>query len=188
MSEFPLDPQLAKMLVAAPDFRCSNEILSIAAMLSVPNVFLRPREAAKAADDAKAKFTHIDGDHLTLLNVYHAFKSNGEDGKWAYDNFLNVRALKSADSVRSQLVRVWVCGGAQWRKELLGGDERNWVTFGVTIMLQAGHATCYTLLAVPPSFNISFLPHMTPTSNLPHPSRAGAHMHAYERAAGVHAL
>ena len=33
-------------------------------MLSVPNVFLRPREAARAADEAKAKFIHIDGEHL----------------------------------------------------------------------------------------------------------------------------
>ncbi len=57
-------------------------------------------------DEAKAKFTHIDGDHLTLLNVYHAFKSHNEDPKWCYDNFLNSRALKSADSVRTQLVRV----------------------------------------------------------------------------------
>lgn len=40
---------------------CSNEVISIAAMLSVPNVFLRPREAAKRADEAKSKFTHIDG-------------------------------------------------------------------------------------------------------------------------------
>lgn len=31
-------------------------------MLSSPNVFLRPREAAKAADEAKARFTHIDGE------------------------------------------------------------------------------------------------------------------------------
>jgi hypothetical protein len=31
-------------------------------MLSVPNVFMRPREAAKAADEAKARFAHIDGD------------------------------------------------------------------------------------------------------------------------------
>jgi pre-mRNA-splicing factor ATP-dependent RNA helicase DHX15/PRP43 len=50
------------------------------------------------------RFTHIDGDHLTLLNVYHAFKSNNEDAKWCYDNFLNLRSLKSADSVRTQLV------------------------------------------------------------------------------------
>ena len=40
--------------------------------------FLRPREAQKAADEAKARFGHIDGDHLTLLNVYHAYKQNSK--------------------------------------------------------------------------------------------------------------
>ena len=44
------------------------------------------------------------GDHLTLLNAYHAFKQNNESSDWCYDNFLNHRALKAADSVRSQLV------------------------------------------------------------------------------------
>lgn len=44
------------------------------------------------------------GDHLTLLNAYHAYKQNGEAQDWCYDHFLNSRALKSADSVRSQLV------------------------------------------------------------------------------------
>ena len=42
----------------------------------VPQVFLRPNEAKKAADEAKMKFAHIDGDHLTLLNVYHAYKQS----------------------------------------------------------------------------------------------------------------
>ena len=74
MAEFPLDPQLAKMLIASCEYNCSNEILSITAMLSVPQCFVRPNEAKKAADDSKLRFAHIDGDHLTLLNVYHAFK------------------------------------------------------------------------------------------------------------------
>jgi pre-mRNA-splicing factor ATP-dependent RNA helicase DHX15/PRP43 len=34
MAEFPLDPQLAKMTIASCDYNCSNEILSITAMLS----------------------------------------------------------------------------------------------------------------------------------------------------------
>lgn len=34
MSEFPLDPQMSKMLVVSPEFKCSNEILSVSAMLS----------------------------------------------------------------------------------------------------------------------------------------------------------
>ncbi|KAM0053933.1 putative RNA helicase [Helianthus debilis subsp. tardiflorus] len=106
MSEFPLDPQMGKMLVVSPEFKCSNEILSIAAMLSVPNCFVRPREAQKAADEAKARFGHIDGDHLTLLNVYHAYKQNNDDQSWCYENFVNHRAMKSADNVRQQLARI----------------------------------------------------------------------------------
>lgn len=42
----------------------------------VPQCFVRPTEAKKAADEAKMRFAHIDGDHLTLLNVYHAFKQS----------------------------------------------------------------------------------------------------------------
>ena len=58
MSELPLEPQLAKMLLISPEFSCSNEMLSIVAMISVNNVFMRPKEAAKAADEAKAQFAH----------------------------------------------------------------------------------------------------------------------------------
>ncbi|ESO90300.1 hypothetical protein LOTGIDRAFT_206726 [Lottia gigantea] len=106
MAEFPLDPQLAKMVIASCDFSCSNEILSITAMLSVPQCFVRPSEVKKAADEAKMRFAHIDGDHLTLLNVYHAFKQNHEDNQWCFDNFVNYRSLKSADNVRQQLARI----------------------------------------------------------------------------------
>ncbi|KAI7906044.1 P-loop containing nucleoside triphosphate hydrolase protein [Cokeromyces recurvatus] len=105
MSAFPLDPQLSKMLIESPKYNCSNEILSIAALLSVPQIFVRPNNARKAADEAKAQFAHADGDHLTLLNAYHAYKSNHEDPNWCYDNFLNARSLKSADNVRAQLRR-----------------------------------------------------------------------------------
>ncbi|KAJ9112442.1 DEAH-box ATP-dependent RNA helicase prp43 [Naganishia adeliensis] len=105
MAEFPLDPQLAKMLICSPEFGCSNEILSLTAMLSVPNVFVRPNNARREADQAKAQFTHPDGDHLTLLNVYHAFKQNEGDKNWAYNNFLSARSLQQADNVRMQLRR-----------------------------------------------------------------------------------
>lgn len=40
----------------------------------VPSAFVRPNDSKKAADEAKALFAHHDGDHLTLLNVYHAYK------------------------------------------------------------------------------------------------------------------
>ena len=83
MADFPLDPQLSKLLIASPLYKCSNEALSIAAMLSVPQVFMRPRDQQREADAAKAKFEHIDGDHLTLLNVYHAYKQHEHEPKYA---------------------------------------------------------------------------------------------------------
>ncbi|KAF8882288.1 P-loop containing nucleoside triphosphate hydrolase protein [Infundibulicybe gibba] len=73
MAEFPLDPQLAKMLIVSPDFKCSNEMLTITAMMSVPNVWLRSNNQRREADAAKQSLTISDSDHLTLLNVYNSY-------------------------------------------------------------------------------------------------------------------
>lgn len=108
-SDFPLDPALAVMLISSPEFYCSNEILSLTALLSVPQVFVRPASARKRADEMKQLFAHPDGDHLTMLNVYHAFKSpqaQADLRKWCHDHFVSLRALQSADNVREQLKRI----------------------------------------------------------------------------------
>lgn len=47
MSEFPLDPQLAKMIIASTDYSCSNEILSITAILSGVCVCMRERHTER---------------------------------------------------------------------------------------------------------------------------------------------
>jgi pre-mRNA-splicing factor ATP-dependent RNA helicase DHX15/PRP43 len=114
-SEFPLDPALAVMLVSSPEFYCSNEILSLTALLSVPQLFNRPPSARRAADEAKALFAHSDGDHLTMLNVYHAFKAQppSSQSQWCYDHFLSLRSLQSADSVRNQLARIMERNGLE---------------------------------------------------------------------------
>ncbi|KAK0230461.1 P-loop containing nucleoside triphosphate hydrolase protein [Armillaria fumosa] len=105
MAEFPLDPQLAKMLIVSPEFKCSNEILTITAMLSVPNVWIRPPNTRNQADAAKALLTVPDGDHLTMLNVYNQYVQNKYDKSWLYNHFLSARALAQADNVRVQLER-----------------------------------------------------------------------------------
>lgn len=107
MAEFPVEPELAKMLVASPDYACSNEILSIVSMLSVPPVFIRPREKQNVADASQQEFIHSDGDHLTLLNVYHAYLSKGCDQRWCSEHFLQYRSLKSAENVRRQLCGIF---------------------------------------------------------------------------------
>lgn len=109
VSHFPLDPALAVMLISSPEFRCTSEILSITALLSVPQIFNRPVSQRKRADEMKALFAHPDGDHLTLLNAYHAFKgpdAQADPKKWCHEHFLSHRSLTSAQDVRNQLQRI----------------------------------------------------------------------------------
>jgi pre-mRNA-splicing factor ATP-dependent RNA helicase DHX15/PRP43 len=108
MSELPLDPQLAKLILISPKYRCSAEIVSIVACLSVPQIFLRPREAAKQADEAKAQFSHSDSDHLTFLQAYAEYDAISEKDKkqWCWDNFINERSMQSATNVRNQLLGI----------------------------------------------------------------------------------
>ena len=42
----------------------------------VPQIFVRPTDVKKQADESKMRFAHIDGDHLSYLNVYHAYKQS----------------------------------------------------------------------------------------------------------------
>jgi len=114
MAEFPLDPQLAKTILAGVDLRCSNEAASVAALLGAAGgqVFMRPKEQAREADEAKRLFVHADGDHLTLLNAFHAYKQELQAGgaehaaQWCWEHYLQHRTLKQADDVRGQLARI----------------------------------------------------------------------------------
>lgn len=106
MAEFPLEPQLAKMMLTSVDFGCSDEIITIVSMLSVQNVFYRPREKQQLADQKRARFNHSDGDHLTMLTVYEVWRQHGCDIQWCYDNFIQARALKRAQDVRNQLISI----------------------------------------------------------------------------------
>ena len=73
MSEFPMEPSMAKMLITSVEYKCSAEMLTIVSMLSVPSVFYRPKERMEEADAAREKFSVNESDHLTLLNVSPSF-------------------------------------------------------------------------------------------------------------------
>jgi ATP-dependent RNA helicase DHX8/PRP22 len=106
MAEFPLEPPMSKMLIASVDLGCSEEILTIVAMLSAQNIFHRPKEKQAQADAKKNKFFQAEGDHLTLLSVYEAWKAQGFSEPWCYENFLQARSMKRAQDVRKQLLTI----------------------------------------------------------------------------------
>ena len=49
---------------------CSEEMLTIVSMLSVPAIFYRPKDREAESDAAREKLFVSESDHLTLLNVY----------------------------------------------------------------------------------------------------------------------
>lgn len=106
MAEFPLEPPLSKMLLASVDLGCSDEILTIIAMLQTQNIFYRPREKQAQADQKRAKFFQPEGDHLTLLAVYEAWKAKNFSGPWCFENFVQSRSLRRAQDVRKQLLTI----------------------------------------------------------------------------------
>jgi ATP-dependent RNA helicase DDX35 len=105
MAEFPLDPCLTKMLLAAGSTGCAEEVLSIAAVLSVQTVFQYAREARGSADLARRRFAVAEGDHLTLLNVFNCFQKQRQSKVrgWCKANYLNYGALRRALEIRAQL-------------------------------------------------------------------------------------
>jgi pre-mRNA-splicing factor ATP-dependent RNA helicase DHX38/PRP16 len=104
MTAFPMDPSLAKMLItSSTEYGCSEEMLTIVSMLSVPSVFYRPKERQEESDAAREKFFVPESDHLTLLHVFSQWKSNGFSDSWCVRHFLHPKALRRAKEIRDQL-------------------------------------------------------------------------------------
>jgi len=104
MADFPMDPSLSKATIASVGLQCSDEVLTIVSMISAtPNIFFRPRDKQQQADQKKAKFNDPSGDHITLLNVYNAWKTSNFSTPWCHENFIQPRNLMRVKDVRTQL-------------------------------------------------------------------------------------
>ena len=74
LAALPVDPRMARMLVAAADNGSLREVLVIVAALSIQDVRERPAEAQAQADQSHARFKHETSDFLTLLNLWRYLK------------------------------------------------------------------------------------------------------------------
>ncbi|XP_036682914.1 probable ATP-dependent RNA helicase DHX35 isoform X4 [Balaenoptera musculus] len=90
------------------NFGCSQEILSIAAMMQIQNVFVVPSNQKSQAIRVHRKFAVEEGDHLTMLNVYEAFIKHNKNSQWCQEHFLNYKGLVRAVTVREQLKKLLV--------------------------------------------------------------------------------
>ena len=103
MAEFPLDPSMSRILLVSERLGCSEEALSVVAMLSVPKIFSRPKNQEIEADAMKEKLMVPESDHLSLYNVYKTWQQNGESAEWSAQHFIQNKSLKKVKEVRSQL-------------------------------------------------------------------------------------
>ncbi|XP_062863970.1 putative pre-mRNA-splicing factor ATP-dependent RNA helicase DHX32 [Trichomycterus rosablanca] len=112
MSEFPMEPQMAKTLLASCEFDCVSEVLTIAAMLTAPSCFLVPSvEFKQQAAECHQSFSHAEGDHFTLINVYNTYKHHQHSTyysieQWCDEQFLSRTALETADAVHAELTDI----------------------------------------------------------------------------------
>jgi pre-mRNA-splicing factor ATP-dependent RNA helicase DHX16 len=106
MAEFPLDPMLAKTMVASDSYKVSEEVITICAMLTCGgSVFYRPKDKQVHADNAHSNFHRGSvGDHIALLHVYNTWTEANFSTQWCYENFVQIRELKRARDIRDQLV------------------------------------------------------------------------------------
>ncbi|KAM3910208.1 LOW QUALITY PROTEIN: ATP-dependent RNA helicase DQX1-like [Leptodactylus fuscus] len=104
MSEFPLDPQISKSLLAACEFQCVSEMLTLAAMLTVaPCCFLPPPHSVSVLRCRHA-LQLPEGDHMTLIHLYNHYKEYGEG--WCSEAAVCPRSLHQADVVRAELLDI----------------------------------------------------------------------------------
>ena len=109
LAKLPTDPHIGRMILQAEKEDVLDEVLVIAAALSVPDVRDRPMEAAEAADQAHARFRDDRSDFLSLLKLWQAFHAKQRElsgsklRKWCKENFISFVRVREWLEVHRQL-------------------------------------------------------------------------------------
>ncbi|KAH9923577.1 P-loop containing nucleoside triphosphate hydrolase protein [Amylocystis lapponica] len=130
MAFFPLEPNLARIIIASKEFRCTLEIIDIISILSASSKLLfDTSDEREAASEARRKFRHTSGDHMTMLNVVRSYQtiaaSESKSGRkeWCRKQYLNERCLVEAQDIRDQLREVSSRMHIDWHVSC-GDDEQ----------------------------------------------------------------
>eukprot|EP00914_Ancora_sagittata_P011863 GHVO01022978.1.p1 GENE.GHVO01022978.1~~GHVO01022978.1.p1 ORF type:complete len:752 (-),score=179.63 GHVO01022978.1:43-2298(-) len=109
LAEMPVPSHIGALLLMAARprvggmYECLSECLTIAAMLSVSDPWVKTSKHLKL-DAARKGLGAAEGDMLTLNNVYRSWDLYRlEDDEWSHRHFLNTRIMTRAASVRATL-------------------------------------------------------------------------------------
>ncbi|WP_296891594.1 ATP-dependent RNA helicase HrpA [Thiobacillus sp.] len=110
LARLPLDPRIARMLLAAEQQRCVREVLIIASALSVQDPRDRPMERAQAADEKHKLFADERSDFMGWLKLWRWYeeqvqhkKTNRQLQTLLQDHFLSPRRMREWRDIHGQL-------------------------------------------------------------------------------------
>ncbi|WP_262881002.1 ATP-dependent RNA helicase HrpA [Psychrobacter sp. ANT_H59] len=115
MARMPIDPRLARMLVAGSDFDCMREMLIVVAALAVQDPRERPVNKRQQADQKHAEFRQDDSDFLFYLSLWKALFEKDEDGnklsgnqrkQFTKKNYLSFPRVREWSQTHRQLVQM----------------------------------------------------------------------------------
>ncbi|TAN54707.1 MAG: ATP-dependent RNA helicase HrpA [Betaproteobacteria bacterium] len=131
LARLPLDPRIGRMLIAARDAQCVEQMLVIAAALSVQDPRQRPLEQAAAADERHARFADERSDFLAFLKLWQALEQPNPR-RYCREHFLSLPRLREWRDVHRQLAAVL--------------DELGWRASSVNPAKPEGHGAIHRAL------------------------------------------
>ncbi|MDQ3185225.1 MAG: ATP-dependent RNA helicase HrpA, partial [Pseudomonadota bacterium] len=130
LAKFPIDPKIARMILAAKDENCLSEMLIIASALSVQDPRDRPFERREAADRTHQRFQDERSDFLGYLRLWDFFdellkhkKSNRKLMVECQENFLSHRRMREWREIHGQLHALVMETGLRPNQIPAGYDE-----------------------------------------------------------------
>lgn len=112
LGRFPLDPRIARMIVEASRQQALQEVLIIAAALSVQDPRDRPHDRQQAADEKHALFRHPESDFLFYVSLWQALEaqrgemSESQRRQFARTHFLSWLRLREWRETHRQLLLI----------------------------------------------------------------------------------
>jgi ATP-dependent helicase HrpA len=109
LAQLPIDPRIARMLLAAQKLNCITELLIIASALSIQDPRERPMDKQQAADEAHNKYKDERSDFLAFINLwilYHDKKKHLSQNKlrqYCKEHFLSFLRLREWHDIHQQL-------------------------------------------------------------------------------------
>lgn len=112
LAKLPVDPKLARMLIAAKEMSCLKEVAIIVAGLSIQDPREKPADKMQQADAKHAEFIAEGSDFLSFINIWNTFEerkkhlSNNQLRKWCKQNYLSYIRLREWQDVHTQILQV----------------------------------------------------------------------------------